>query len=223
MNPVGVGPSARRRYAIPVPARASQSRRRPKGLAARNDAALVEACLKGDEDAWNELVERFGRLVYSIARRYGLSEANAEDVFQTVFIILYRKLNTIRDQSRLSAWLIRTTHRECYRVGKSARGHAELDHAVVDVSAPAEEEASTWEIQHLVRRALCQLGGRCEQLLTALFLASGQPNYESIADQLGIKVGSIGPTRARCFEKLEKILVDMGLPEGIQAQLWREE
>ncbi|MHC4413814.1 MAG: RNA polymerase sigma factor [Planctomycetota bacterium] len=194
--------------------RTSSPRRTRRALATRSDATLVQSCLAGSEAAWDELVERYGRLVYSIARRYGFSEADADDLFQNVFAILHRKLDSVRDYDRLSAWLIRTTHRECFRIGRRSGRHAELDQSIVDPGAPAGEQAVAWERQHLVRQALARLGGQCEQLLTALFLASGQPSYQAIAERLGMKVGSIGPTRARCFEKLEKILKEMGLRPG---------
>jgi RNA polymerase sigma factor (sigma-70 family) len=180
-----------------------------------DEAALVQACLGGDEAAWSELVDRFGRLVYSVPRRYGFSDADAQDVFQTVFTILYRKLEGIREADRLAGWLIRTTHRECYRYAKRSGDYSGLEESIADVSAPADEQAAQWERSHQVRRALHQLGGRCEQLLTALFLASGQPSYDAIAWQLDMKVGSIGPTRARCFTKLEKIFVEMGLSPDV--------
>ena len=192
------------------------ARRRSKVQRFRDagDAELVQACLAGDESAWGELVERFSRLVYSIPLRHGIPAADADDVFQGVMAILYRRLGTVRDVERLSAWLIRTTHRECYRIGQRRGRDAALDQDVEDVGAPAEEEAERWERQHQVRRALERLGGRCEKLLTALFLDPGPPSYEAIAEQLGMKLGSVGPTRARCFEKLEKILVDMGVGPG---------
>ncbi len=179
-----------------------------------SDADLVQACLDGDTAAWDDVVRRFGRLVYSIPRQYGFSDADADDVFQAVLTILFRKLDTIRDRDRLSAWLIRTTHRECYRIGKQSGRYGELDRDIEDVNEPTDEDAELWERRHLVRKGLHRLGGRCEQLLTALFVTPGQPNYETIARQLGMKVGSIGPTRARCFEKLEKILVELGLAAG---------
>lgn len=174
-----------------------------------NDAALVEACLRGQQSAWDEIVDRYGRLVYSIPRRYGFCEADADDVFQDVFAILFRKLDSVRQRDRLSAWLIRTTHRECYRVGKQSGRYAQLDQTIEDVGSPPHERTEAWERQQVVRQALRELGGPCEALLTALFLAGQRPNYRQIAEQLGIKVGSIGPTRSRCFEKLEKILGDL--------------
>lgn len=188
-------------------------RTRPRG-AAISDADLVQACLDGDAGAWDELLHRYGRLVYSIPRRYGFSDADADDVFQVVLTILFRKLDTIRDRDRLSAWLIRTTHRECYRIGKKSGRYSELDRDIEDVNEPSDLDAELWERRQLVRQGLRRLGGRCEQLLTALFVVAGQPDYETIARQLDMRVGSIGPTRARCFGKLEKILIELGLAAG---------
>src|SRR4029453_546364 len=113
------------------------------------------------------------------------------------------------------AWLITTTHRESWRIGKRDAGkYADLDEHITDVSAPEDDQISTWEQQHMVRRGLDELGGRCKDLLAALFLESGEPSYEAIAARLGMTVGSIGPTRARCFKKLEKILLELGLDPG---------
>ena len=180
--------------------------------AARWDAAdRIASCLRGDEKAWNDLVDQYGRLVYSIARQYRLADADADDVFQSVFLILLRKLPSLREADRLSAWLITIAHRECWRIGKRTGIPTDLDDRIADVHAPSDEQISTWEEQHLVRLGLERLGGRCETLLTALFMADGSPSYELIAEQLGMKAGSIGPTRARCFRKLEQILLDLGL------------
>jgi RNA polymerase sigma factor (sigma-70 family) len=175
------------------------------------DPQLIEACRNGDEQAWDELIDRYGRLVYSIPRRYGLSEPDADDVHQAVFVSLYRNLDQLRDRSRLSSWLITTTHRECWRIGKRSGIPADLDDRIADVGAPSPEQAASWEQQHLVRVGLERLGGPCAVLLRALFLAGDRPDYQTIATQLDMKIGSIGPTRARCFKKLESILVDLGL------------
>jgi RNA polymerase sigma factor (sigma-70 family) len=177
----------------------------------RSDPKLIQSALRGEQRAWNEIVDRYARLVYSIPRRYGLPEADAEDVFQQVFIILFRRLETLQDTTKLSSWLITTTHRECWRVGKRSPETAQLiDERVADVSMPDPGEAQRWEHQHLVRQALGRLGGRCEALLRMLFMSASEPSYETIAEELDMKVGSIGPTRARCFKKLEQLLLDMG-------------
>lgn len=179
----------------------------------RTDAQLIAACQAGEQAAWNELVDRFGRLVYSIPRRYGLSEADADDVFAGVWSIAFRRLPHLRDEGKLSSWLITTTHRESWRVGKNRPGKtaADLDNQIADVSSPSQEQVARWEQQHLVRRALAELGGKCEELLQALFLEPGEAQYDAIASRLGMSIGSIGPTRARCFKKLEVILNRLGL------------
>ncbi|MER3408303.1 MAG: hypothetical protein C4292_06150, partial [Nitrososphaera sp.] len=102
----------------------------------RSDTDLIQACLNKDENAWKELVERYGRLVYSIPLRYGLSPADADDVFQNVFTIVLRRLSSLRNQSSLTAWLITITQRESQRVGKGNQPHDELDERLEDDGTP---------------------------------------------------------------------------------------
>lgn len=140
-----------------------------------------------------------------------MPESDADDVFQSVFLIMYQKLATLKDHQRLSAWLITTTHRECWRIGRDKKRALDLEQDFADVSHPGEERVEQWERQHLVRQALHELGGVCKELLSALFLSRAEEDYEKIAERLDMKVGSIGPTRARCFKKLEPILMKLGL------------
>lgn len=177
----------------------------------RSDTDLVRDCVSGDQAAWNELVERYGRLVYSIALKVGLGAADADDVFQTVFSIVLRRLESLRDQERLSAWLIRTTYRESWRHAKRLRGRSELPDEVSADDEPSGEDIERNERQHIVRQALRELGGPCKDLLEALFFTPEEPRYDEIAGRLGIKIGSIGPTRARCFAKLQKLLAPYNL------------
>lgn len=184
----------------------------------RDDPALVAACLAGDERAWRELVDRYGRLVYSIPRRMGMADADAEDVFQNVFATVLRALPGLQDQTRLSAWLITTTRRECWKVSarNRARSHADVDdlaEVLPDLSDEPVADIARLEREHAVRHALAQLDQKCRDLLTALFLAPDEQSYEAIAARLGMAIGSIGPTRARCFRKLEPILREAGLDE----------
>lgn len=185
------------------------------GQAHRNDPTLIQACLDGKQNAWGELVERYERLVYSVAMKSRLSPSDADDVFQTVFISLYRNLDQLKDQERLSAWLITTTHRESWRV--SRRKQRTLNSEEFDLLEPVsmtEDEVEAAERQQLVREGLKELGGPCEALLSALFLGVDEPVYEQVAKQLGIPVGSIGPTRARCLKKLEQILSRKGFTDN---------
>ncbi len=176
----------------------------------RSDPALVQACIDGEEGAWFELVERYSRLVYSIALRNGFPAADADDVVQNVFLIALRRLTGLRDQTRLSSWLITTTYRECWRLRRREPAQDELDEAVPDAGEPVGAELLRWEREQQVHEALGRIDDRCRELLSALFLEEGEASYAVVAERLGVPVGSIGPTRARCFKKLEKALGQVG-------------
>lgn len=178
------------------------------------DAVLVRACLNGNEAAWQKLVERYGPLVYSIPRRLGLSEADAEDVFQNVFLVAFQRLGSLRNYTSLCAWLIKITHRECMHFFKRTPNYAELADEILDAAALIPDEVELWEKRALVREALARLDPRSRTLLQALFFEVVTPSYEEIAERLGVALGAIGPTRARSLKKLEAILTSMGLEWG---------
>lgn len=181
----------------------------------RSDPHLVEACLAGDQAAWNELVERYQWLVYSIPRRYGLAKADAEDVMQNVFLIIYRKLETLRDHTLLSAWLIRIAQREAIHFLKNGTPEQQAPEELSDEDAALHlEQIQRLEAQHAVRQALERLDSHCRAMLE-LFLSSASPSYEQVASCLGCPVGSIGPTRARCFKKLEAVLRETGVDVAV--------
>jgi RNA polymerase sigma factor (sigma-70 family) len=180
---------------------------------ATRDDELVARCLNGDERAWSELVDRYQRLVYSVALKSGLNGDDADDVFQIVFTTVYRRLGGLRDHGRLAPWLITTTQREAWRVSRSHNRTSELDENVADVRQQMAEDAEHADRDQRVREAMSELDERCRSLLTALFLDTKAANYGEIADQLGMAVGSIGPTRARCFKKLETLLRAAGFTE----------
>ncbi|MFM9108937.1 MAG: RNA polymerase sigma factor [Chloroflexota bacterium] len=175
------------------------------------DAALLRACRDGNQGAWNSLVERYGRMVYSIPRRLGLSPEDADDVFQTVFSTLLKRLDQIEDPGSLPYWLMTTTRRESWRVGKQHGRFTDLDESVLDESEPVGSAVEQYERDLTVRAAMERLDPRCRQLLTALFLDSSEQSYQAIAAEFGMPVGSIGPTRARCLRKVQGILKDLGL------------
>jgi len=187
----------------------------------RSDEAIVAACRRGDESAWESLVKRYQRLVYSIPRRAGLDEDAAADIFQNVFASLVERLDAIEQPDRVSAWLVTAARRETWRVvlnQKASRsniiqGEGEEDPLLeIQDDAPlAEEEMLRLEKQHQVRLAVESLDERCQQLLKLLFYSSEPPPYSKVAAELGLPEGSIGPNRARCLQKLLRILKKSGL------------
>ena len=132
-----------------------------------------------------------------------------EDIFQEVFAILVGQLGRIRSQTGLPKWFITTTHRVCRQWFKRSQRSAGAELPVIDGPVPPPEHLMRWEQHQLVRQSLRRLGGRCEQLLLALYSNQGSDSYEQVARQLHIPVGSIGPTRTRCLQKLMEILAAM--------------
>lgn len=182
------------------------------------DSELIEACLNGNSHAWEALISRYQRLIYSIPIRYGLQEHDANDIFQNVSILLLENLARIRERERLGAWLVITTRRECWRMLRSHKEAALNADTTPFGETPnsrpqSEDDYLLLERQAIIRSAVEQLGSPCRQLLTLLFYAEPRPAYNQVAQSLSLPEGSIGPTRARCLEKLTSILERMGFAE----------
>jgi RNA polymerase sigma factor (sigma-70 family) len=183
------------------------------------DPELIEACLKGSSQAWEVLLVRYQRLIYSIPLRYGLPEHDANDVFQNVSLLLWENLEHVRDRARLGAWLVITTRRECWRMMRQRRENITiLEGEALDELLPSglhsEDEFLALEQRSQVRAAVGYLGTPCRELLTLLFYAEPRPAYSEIAQKLTLPEGSIGPNRSRCLEKLMKILEAMGFADA---------
>ena len=181
----------------------------------KTDYELLLACRRGDESAWEILVNRYQRLIYTIPRRAGLDEDQAADIFQEVFATLFEKLDAIEQPERLQAWLVTTARRKTWRLilkekGSLTQSGYNIDDdemaAVPDDSPLADEVLLRLEEQHRVRTAVAALDERCQKLINMLFYAAEPPRYAEVARSLGTSAGSIGPTRARCLEKLMLLL-----------------
>lgn len=182
---------------------------------------LVQACIRGDQHAWNQLVERYARLVYSVPARAGLSSTDRDDIFQSVFASLLANIRSIHDGESLPRWLITTANRAVWRhVQRSRRSPSLTDaqQAPMPLADVRPDEMERGEQRQLLYEGLQALGGRCERLLTALFLERPTPTYEAIEKRLAIAAGSIGPTRQRCLGKLAAQLRAAGALEIIGGQ-----
>jgi RNA polymerase sigma factor (sigma-70 family) len=182
----------------------------------QSDPDLVSACRRGDPLAWEKLIQRYQRLIYTIPRRAGLDEDQSAEVFQEVFTTLFQKLGDIEEPERLQAWLVTTARRKTWRTicKEKAWQPTEPTHEVgvqkessIPDDAPLpDEQLIILEEQHRIRVGLESLDERCKKLLELLFYAPEPPSYAEIAILMGTSEGSIGPTRARCLEKLLRIL-----------------
>jgi RNA polymerase sigma factor (sigma-70 family) len=160
----------------------------------------------GDQQAWDALVERYAPLIWSICRRYRLGNADAEDVNQSVWLTLVDQLAALREPAALPGWLATTTQRECGRVlRKPQTGWYVLDaEDIADEQAvTAEEELLQAERHAALREAFTDLPPSCQQLI-AMLIQDPRVPYAQISAELGIPIGSIGPTRRRCLAKLRR-------------------
>jgi RNA polymerase sigma factor (sigma-70 family) len=178
-----------------------------------SDSQLIYACREGVEAAWDALVSRYERLVYTIPRRYGLTQAEVDDVFQSVWLLLLQHLDRIKQPERISAWLVTTARRESIKRRRTTEykrvSYMEPDFfsklEQTDRSTP-EEIVIRYEQQQAVRHAMERLGERCRRLLQMLYYDSPKASYATIAATLNLAVGSIGAIRGRCLRKLNQLL-----------------
>lgn len=184
-------------------------------MAADDDAALLRACRDGDPEAWEKLVRRYQRLIYTIPRRAGLNDELAAEVFQRVCVTLFEHLDRITQPERLSAWVTTTARRESWRQLRGQRaavslgpGDGDTLEDLPDTALQPDELVERAEQQHAVRAGLAELDERCRDLLTLLFYRSEPPPYAEVAARLNMPAGSIGPTRARCLQKLQRVLAE---------------
>ena len=170
---------------------------------------LVARARSGDRQAWDALVERYAPLIWSICRRHRLGRADADDVGQSVWLRLLNQLDRIREPAALPGWLSTTTRRECLRVLSAAQGPHATIYALDVESLPdqrtgtADQELLAAERHAALRAAFTQLPPNGQQLL-ALLTADPPTPYADISAQLGIPVGSIGPTRSRYLDKIRR-------------------
>ncbi len=167
---------------------------------------LIRAAGEGDEDAWGTLVERFEGLVWATARAHRLSQAEAADVTQTTWLRLVENLDRIKDPERLGGWLATTARRESLRhIRLRGRELVIADDGFFEAASeePVEQRLIVRERDDALRGAFARIGERCQALLR-LLSAPDPPSYEEIGAALGMPIGAIGPTRARCLEKLRR-------------------
>ena len=179
---------------------------------ARDDpgpADLIARAQGGDKRAWDALVERYAPLIWSICRKYRLGRADADDVGQSVWLYLVDHLDQIRDPAALPGWLATTTRRECGRLARAAHGpHAAVylldgENLADEQADMAEQEVLAAERHAALRQAFADLPPHGQRLI-ALLAADPPMPYAQISARLGIPVGSIGPTRRRCLDKMRR-------------------
>jgi RNA polymerase sigma factor (sigma-70 family) len=179
-------------------------------------SALVNAAAHGDATAWEALVERFSQLVWSVIRAHRLSDADVEDVWQVTWFRLTSNLHKIKDPERVGAWLASTARHEALRVIRTNRRVTPVDdldsvsswvthHSPEQAVLDSEQAAAEAERLRRLAEAFDLMPERCRRLLR-LLMATPPPSYTEVSEALGMPMGSIGPTRARCLDCLRKIM-----------------
>lgn len=181
-------------------------------------AELVRLARSGDQDAWYELVRRYAPVVWRVARAHRLDPADAADVSQNTWIALAEHLSAIREPDRVAAWLASTARRQSLRLLAARRREAYPEWWPDAVEDP---DPDRWPEPHTLRtardrllwRAFTALPERCRQLL-GLLAHAPELSYAQLAHVLGLKTGSIGPSRGRCLHELRRKLAILGVREG---------
>ena len=180
------------------------------------DERLVSECLKGNDQAWSALIDKYKNLIYSIPVKLGMYD-DAADIFQAVCLDLLSDLSKLREPRALPKWLMQTCYHKCLQYQCKTHKHGsltddqgkELQIADDRTRVPGEILAEL-EQEQMLRVAIAELSPRCERMVRMLFFENPPRPYQEIASQLDLSTGSIGFIRGRCLGKLKKRLETMG-------------
>jgi RNA polymerase sigma factor (sigma-70 family) len=199
-----------RRRPAPAPGHGSIATAKPEQEVATLDVVpLVRRAAEGDRWAWERLVEQYSRLIWAMTRDFRLVESDANDVAQATWLRLLEHIDRLENPARIASWLAITARRECLRI-LAARKRFVLVHDHADLGEVAhepeiDERLLADERAQAVREAVARLPGNWQRMVE-LLMADPPASYAEISDQLGVPVGSIGPTRGRCLDRLRVLL-----------------
>ena len=177
-----------------------------------SDDELVERCLRRDELAWRELIRRYRRLIYSIPVAF--RHPDPDEVFQAVAVKLFQHLGTLRKPGSLGAWISITARRECLvnkkKQLRSVSLEAQSENELAEDAPDVAQALHDLECEHTLLVAMEKLDTLCRALLRALYVEDPTPSYKEIAERVDRPIGSLGPTRGRCLDKLREYYVELG-------------
>ena len=187
-------------------------------LAHSSDEQVIGRCLKGDQEAWSALIDKYKNLIYSIPIKLGMYQ-DAGDIFQSVCVDLLSELPRLREHRALPKWLMQTCYHNCLRYQRATDRLVELapEGTDSDAASPAssaddlpEHLLMQFEQEQILRDAISELPEKCERMVRLLFFENPPRPYENIAEELGMATGSIGAIRGRCLAYLRKHLERKG-------------
>jgi RNA polymerase sigma factor (sigma-70 family) len=180
----------------------TRPRPQPDGQVSPSDFELLTACRKGDSDAWEMLVKRYERLVFSVALRNGVTREEAADITQMTFVALLESIEKLRDEQRVASRLMSVARRLSWR----QRRRSERERVGLDGVTWSDDAIASWERVAVIHEGLQRLGRTCRELILALYFDPAAPSYAQVAERLGRPIGGIGPMRARCLQRLRSLL-----------------
>jgi RNA polymerase sigma factor (sigma-70 family) len=176
----------------------------------------------GDERAWAGFCRTQGQLIHAAGHKVGLSAEEREDLLQNTCIVCYHSIDRLRDPDRLGAWVYRIAYRQALEIVRKRTPTVPIEdetgRSILDMIPSGEdgedEVLEAYERSQQVLGVIAGVGQRCRSLLEALYLAAEVPAYEDLSRELGMPIGSIGPTRARCLDRVRRKLkqVSGGVP-----------
>ena len=178
------------------------------------DDYLVRECVRGDEEAWRLLIDKYRNLIFSVAIKYEFSSDEADEIFQDVCLTLLEELPRLRAPRALAAWLIQTTSHRCFHRQRERRQRFAGESAEFCSSSATsipENMLAEIEREQMLRDALSELPPRCYELVRMLFFQETSVAYEQVAKKLTVATGSIGFIRMRCLKRLRQILEKSGI------------
>jgi RNA polymerase sigma factor (sigma-70 family) len=179
-------------------------------------AELFVAWRAGETGALDDLVRLLTPVLWQVARAHGLDREGAEDVVQSTWMTLVRKADDIADAAAVSSWLMTTTRRAAWRAATRDRHSVSVEDDELERRSPArpgvDDDVVAADEAHLLWRSVHRLDPRCQRLLRVIAF-DDRPDYAAISADLGMPVGSIGPTRGRCLAKLRGLLAEAAADE----------
>lgn len=176
-------------------------------------AGLFRAWRGGDGQALDQLIRLVTPTLWHTVRAYQLDQGTAEDIIQDTWFALLRTGDQVADPQSIVGWLTTTARRQAWKVAQRQRRMAPVEDEVIDALAaavPATEEIVVRDQRDTALwAAVATLSQRCQRLLRVIAFAD-RPNYRHVGVELGMPIGSIGPTRGRCLETLRKLLAAGG-------------
>jgi RNA polymerase sigma factor (sigma-70 family) len=180
-----------------------------------SDERMVSQCLKGNQEAWSALIDKYKNLIYSVPIKLRMYD-DAADIFQAVCVDLLTGLPQLREPRALPKWIMQASYHKCLQYQKKAEKTSQLindegeDFLIASDQPLPEHMLADLEKEQMVRDSITQLPPRCGQMVHMLFFENPPRSYEEVARELGIATGSIGFIRGRCLNKLKKQLEKLG-------------